>query len=292
MKIDFTEMTVKLAEELDLRPGVVLAFIKEFFTESFDKDEALRKWGLPETHLIRLVKAVSQMPVGKILDNPSKNIKEILEKYGTLRPKPDREYDQFTATDETTINRGRLLAEKNDLWERNILFLGDDDLTSVAAAATGLATKITVVEIDERWGNFIKKISKENELKIEVIGADLRENLPEGLANNYDVVFTDPPYTPDGATLFLNQALVVLKKKLTSRVYFCYGNSDRARERELKIQQILAEMGWLINEKRYQFNQYHGARSIGSNSSLYLLDWTPQTRKKAISNEQKIYTNE
>jgi len=47
----------------------------------------------------------------------------------------------------------------------------------------------------------------------------------------------------------------------------------------------------LIKTKLSQFNKYSGAESIGSQSSLYVLDWTPST-KIVESNLKKIYTND
>jgi predicted methyltransferase len=60
-----------------------------------------------------------------------KKLKEFLEKYKNFRPKPKREYDQFFATEETLIRRVLILENFID-QNKEILFLGDDDLTSLA----------------------------------------------------------------------------------------------------------------------------------------------------------------
>jgi predicted methyltransferase len=136
----------------------------------------------------------------------------------------------------------------------------------------------------------IEFFAKKHDYPIQTVLHDLRNPLPNNLLNSFDVVFTDPPYTASGISVFLNRGIQALRKAPTSRLYFCYGNSDRARERELKIQSLVTEKGLLIREKLYRFNAYVGAESIGSVSSLCRCDLTPQTRSNEIS-EKNIYTN-
>ena len=178
-----------------------------------------------------------------------------------------------------------------DIYQRRLAFLGDDDLTSVACALTHQAKSITVFEVDDRLISLIETVSKKLNLDITVVKQDLTNSLDKKYSHSFDTVFTDPPYTPSGVSLFTNCAVELLDPKLTSRLYLCYGNSDRAREREVAIQKIISDFGFLIHKKYFQFNHYSGAYSIGSQSSLYLLDWTPQLKTKTISLE-KIYTHE
>mgnify|MGYP001597733675 FL=1 len=168
--------------------------------------------------------------------------------------------------------------------------MGDDDLTSIAVGVTKQAKRITVFEIDERLTSLIEKISLEYDLGIEIVKKDLRSPFSREYLSQFDTVFTDPPYTGGGISLFLNRGIELLRKRYVSRLYLCYGNSDRARERELEIQKIINEKDLLIHSKHFQFNKYIGAESIGSSSSLYLLDWTPKTKSTNISG--KFYTNE
>ncbi|MEO0250808.1 MAG: bis-aminopropyl spermidine synthase family protein, partial [candidate division WOR-3 bacterium] len=48
-----------------------------------------------------------------------------------------------------------------DLDGKSIALIGDDDLLSIALALAGLPSNITVLDIDERLGEFIKKVSKD-----------------------------------------------------------------------------------------------------------------------------------
>jgi hypothetical protein len=161
----------------------------------------------------------------------------------------------------------------------------------VTTALTGQASEIFVFEIDQRLIDLIETIARENKLGIRVIKQDFRQTMSNEFYGRFDTIFTDPPYTPVGINMFLNKAVNLLNPSLLSRIYLCYGNSDRAREREVEIQKILVDHNLLIKAKIYQFNKYYEAESIGSNSSLYVLDWTPKARTFIIDNK-KVYTNE
>jgi predicted methyltransferase len=227
-----------------------------------------------------------------IRDNESVRvlIKGQVDQIQAHRPRAKREYDQFLATEETLIKRTQFLLESGELLHRNILFLGDDDHTSIAISSIAKDVSITVLDIDQDILLSIDDLAKKHQYRISQVLHDVRKPLPADLSHRFDAVFTDPPYTPEGIDLFLHQAICALKKKPTSRLYFCYGNSDRARERELNIQSIVAKKGLLIKEKQYQFNTYNGAESIGSKSSLFVCTLTPQTASKMPAGND-IYTH-
>ncbi|MFA5025519.1 MAG: bis-aminopropyl spermidine synthase family protein [Candidatus Shapirobacteria bacterium] len=277
--------------------------------------QLIRETGLPETFLYSLLKKYSDILEppsrflvvklalrSKILEEAQASINSIqnidknflienINKATSLRPTPDRSLDQFFATPSTTFRRAKLMAKMGDISGRRLAFLGDDDLTSVACALTHQAKSITVFEVDDRLLNLIKEISQKLNLDISVVKQDLLKPLDKKYSGSFDTIFTDPPYTSSGISLFVNCAVELLAKQLTSRLYLCYGNSDRAREKEIVIQKVISDFGFLIHKKYFQFNHYAGAYSIGSQSSLYLLDWTPQTRTVSLSFD-KIYTYE
>ncbi|MBU1071544.1 bis-aminopropyl spermidine synthase family protein [Patescibacteria group bacterium] len=219
---------------------------------------------------------------------------ELLAGHKDRRCKPRRKYDQFTATIETTARRVSLLNFFGDIREKRILFLGDDDFTSIPTASLKIAQNITVVDIDTRILNEIANISEKHDLDIERLKYDVREPIPNILKNQFDVVFTDPPYTPKGIKLFVSRAIEMLdKKNKTARLYVCYGNSDRAKERFLLIQEILTNSGLVIRWVFDKFNRYYEAESIGSTSSLFVTEITPKTKPLIIQGDynEPIYTN-
>ena len=172
--------------------------------------------------------------------------------------------------------------------------MGDDDFTSISVARLGKAVEITVLDIDDRILDKIKLISDKLSLNIKTVKHDLAKALPKDLINRFDVVFTDPPYTAEGISLFLSRSISSLNRNnMAARIYLCYGNSDRAKERFLLIYRSIIDSGLMLRYVFDKFNRYFGAESIGSTSSMFVLDVTPKV--KAIIKgdyDNPIYTND
>ena len=118
------------------------------------------------------------------------------------------------------------MLEKGDIEGRKILFLGDDDLTSIAAGLFNAAKEVAVVDLDTRLLQTIKDISEEEGLRIRLVEHDLRKPLPEQLRGRYDTVFTDPPYTHPGLTLFLSRGIMALEKRVGAAVYLSFAHQS------------------------------------------------------------------
>jgi len=234
-------------------------------------------------------------------------INQVLEKYKNLRQKPKREFDQFFAIEETIFKRVDLLSKFSNI-DNKILFLGDDDLTSIALALNKKFEKIFVVDIDKEILNLIKTVSENEKLNIKTIEYDLRKPLIE--LEKFNLIFFDPPYTLNAVKLWLLRALQISlgkgtnkKRKdinyLKNKFYFlCYGYTDKGLERGYKIQKLINDLGLIIQQKFRKFNKYTGAETINNESDLYILQPTPfinlsqidSFRKKEFSG--KIYTYE
>jgi len=217
----------------------------------------------------------------------------LLQNIKKKRPLPKREYDQFTATPETTARRASLLSFFGDVKGKKLLFLGDDDFTSIATASLREAEKIVILDIDERILREIQDLSDSHKFEIKTVKYDARKKLPKELVGKYDVVFTDPPYTPEGFNLFVSRAIEMLDPiNKAARVYTCYGNSDSAKERFLPIYEVLTSSGLMTRWVFDKFSRYQGTASIGSASSLFIAEVTPQTKPVIKGNYDKpIYTN-
>ena len=218
---------------------------------------------------------------------------EILDLIMASRLDPERSYDQFSCTRETLQKRVQTFINQFDLHGKKILLIGDDDFLSIALAVTKLADQITVLEIDKRIFQTITKINKSIKLNIDIRLFDVKNKLDNNLLNSFDVVFTDPPYTPSGIALFVSRSIQSLNfHNKSARIYFCYGNSEMGKERFLEIQEQINKMGLYLSGVKEKFNQYTGAESIGNTSNLYVCEMTART-KPVISTAYngKLYTN-
>jgi predicted methyltransferase len=119
----------------------------------------------------------------------NKNIIEFLTDIKSHRPIPNRKFDQFTATIETSAKRSSLLEFMGDIEGKKILFLGDDDFTSVAVSKNGNAKELVVLDIDKRILTEIDNISAQYNLGIKTIEYDARKKLPSDFWNKYDIIF-------------------------------------------------------------------------------------------------------
>ncbi|MFH1566260.1 MAG: bis-aminopropyl spermidine synthase family protein [bacterium] len=220
-----------------------------------------------------------------------KELKEFIQYTKKLMPDPKRKYDQFYATEETVAKRVEKFMREKDLQGRNIVFLGDDDLTSLATAFVLEATEIVVVEIDPDILNVIETVSRKHRFNIKCVQGDLRRAVPKEFLHKFNTVFTDPPYTEDGFDIFLRRSLEITKEGALSGHYICYGTSSLSRERSLKIQQVINNYGLYIREKTQNFNKYiKGAETVGNTSDLYILEKTAQTKLGKSKPVSKMYT--
>lgn len=237
-----------------------------------------------------LLKTAEKKPLAFTAEDEAA-IRNVLKTYASKRPVPERSYDQFYSTPDTQVRRIKHLIENNDLANAQVLILGDDDITSVCLAVCGIAKRIVVAEIDQRQIDFINLIARNEKLKIETYLCDLKSGLLPELTQKFDLVFTDPPYTPNGFSLFLQRELEALKDS-RGTCYICYGTSERSAERLLPVQKAINDFNLVITFTSKNFNKYTGAESIGSSSNLYVLKPTQSTKIVKKPDLNRIYTYE
>ncbi|MFX1468706.1 MAG: adenosylmethionine decarboxylase [Promethearchaeota archaeon] len=226
-----------------------------------------------------------------------------IENYIKNRPTAEYALDQSHANFHTILKRLIYLLKKGDVEGRKIIFLGDDDTTSLVVALTGLAKEITVLDIDERILDFLSKSILELSLKnYNIVHHDLRDPCPENIQNYYDVVVMDPPYTNEGLRLFLKRARDVLKLnvKVNGKIYpiigkkclLCFGN--KPPEETMNVQLSILDHGFILKEMLPNFNHYIGASILGQFSHLYYLQSVTPINPELTYNydSQPIYTSE
>ncbi|MDQ1655664.1 MAG: N4-bis(aminopropyl)spermidine synthase [Cryptosporangiaceae bacterium] len=205
-----------------------------------------------------------------------------------------RALDHVAATAETAAWRGLWLDATYDLAGARLLCVGDHDLTSLAATLANPALAVTVVDVDERILEYIGTEAACRGLDVTCLAGDLRYGLPPSAAECADLVFTDPPYTPEGVRLFLARGAEGLRDRERGRLLMAYGFSDRTPALGLKVQQAGQELALAYEAILPGVQHYDGAEAIGSASDLYVCRPTARTWKvlgAVAESAANIYTH-
>ena len=216
-------------------------------------------------------------PIPVVLKDICKCLADIAER----RPKVDVKLDQSHATPETVLRRAVYLYEHDALEGRNLLVLGDDDLTSVAVGLLAqhleiVLGQVVVLECDGRLVDFLSVVSEREGLSINVIARDLREDIPSDLCGKMDVFFTDPPYTLPGLSLFVSRGASALVPEVGKQGFVSFGR--RSPDETARAIGSLIEMGFAPVEIIPDFNKYVGAQVLGGVSQMIRLVSTEKPR--------------
>lgn len=202
-------------------------------------------------------------------------------------PPPLPALDHVQATPETVLERARWLDERYDLGALAVTFLGDHDLTSLAVRYLRPDADLTVVDVDDR---VLAYLDAESGHTIRTIHADLRFGLPRAATGQADLVFSDPPYTPEGMALFAGRAVECLADPPRGRILLAYGYSHRHPKLGHQVQRALLNLGLTFEAVLPGFHRYAGAQAIGSRADLYVCQPTAAAKKKSAG-RKTIYTH-
>ncbi|TDD80092.1 putative methyltransferase [Actinomadura darangshiensis] len=212
-------------------------------------------------------------------------------------PPPVQALDHVPATAETVVKRARFMLTGFELTGAHVLLVGDHDLTSLglflAGGAPGL--RVSVADIDERLLEYVDTEAARRGWDVRCHFADLRLGLPAALRESCDLVFTDPPYTPEGVRLFVARGLQGLRDHRNGRIQLAYGFGERQPALGLAVQKALNPLHLAYEAVLPGFNRYVGAQAIGSAASLYVLRPTRRTagavRAVADESPESMYTH-
>lgn len=189
----------------------------------------------------------------KYKDIDFKYVEKEIKKIFNNRPKPTLLFDQRPVTYKTTIKRVKYMLDRNDIYDKNIVFLGDDDLTSIALALTKVKCNILMLDVDERLVDYINALKDEYKLNIEAKVYNALNNTPKELMHKFDVFATDPTPEKIPFTLFMNHAINLLKGK-DSIIYTSIYSS--AMEETLDLQNVINDMNLYITDMTPNFTHY------------------------------------
>ncbi|MBN3585469.1 bis-aminopropyl spermidine synthase family protein, partial [Algoriphagus aestuarii] len=91
--------------------------------------------------------------------------------------------------------------------------------------------------------------------------ADLRVGLPPAVRGSADLVFTDPPYTPEGVELFVRRGLEGAVDPKNTRILLAYGASETTPALAARVQQRFTRLHLAIEALWPDFNRYLGAEA-------------------------------
>ncbi len=171
------------------------------------------------------------------------------------RPQASHEFDQGYVTPQTTIARFVIAYERGDVFGKDILVLGDDDLVSIMLGLSGLPKSITVVEIDRRLTDFIRDVAAKEGFEIDVEDFDLRKPLPEEHKGRYNTFFTDPPETLKAADAFVGRGVSALKN-VGDAGYFGFTRREASLSKWYNVQKLLWDYGVVITDIVHNFSEY------------------------------------
>jgi N4-bis(aminopropyl)spermidine synthase len=203
-------------------------------------------------------------------------IVQVMTALAAEAPRARTDLDHVPATPETAVRRALWLDSTYDLAGAVLLFVGDHDLTSLAVGQVSPGAELVVVDIDEATLEFIDSRAGRLGIGVRCLAGDLRFGLPEGARGCADLVFTDPPYTPEGVELFATRGLQGLGNRDNGRVIVAFGFSDRQPSLGFGAQSAAHRLGLAYETVLPRFSRYDGAQAVGSSSSLYV--WRPTTR--------------
>src|SRR5690242_13705410 len=221
--------------------------------------------------------------LGLVVPEPAAALTATLEHAALGVPTVKLELDQTHCTPDTKLRRVLAMHEAGALAGQRILFLGDDDLVSVALAAfagqAGAAARprgVTVLDCDPDLVGYLRDELRHPGFDAEVIEHDLRDPLTGALTGAFDVACTDPPYTVAGAELFLSRAVDALAPGAGGHVFFSFG--PRRPAETVATQRLMSDMGLAIRSLTPGFNFYTGAGILAGTSHLYHLRTTQDSK--------------
>ena len=188
---------------------------------------------------------------------PEAKFREVLEEFKKIvekRPSPSLDFFQGYMLEKDVVARAALMHYYGDLEGKEIVLIGDDDLLSVALALTDLPSRITVLDVDRRLGDFLQIVNKDYGFNIEFVEYNVAEPLPQRLRRRFAVFSSEPLETVSGLKAFIMRGVACLKENGVG--YFGLTRYEASLKKWLAIQKLLAKMNCVITDIIQGFSIY------------------------------------
>ncbi|MGV9554813.1 GNAT family N-acetyltransferase [Streptomyces sp. NPDC003522] len=233
-----------------------------------------------------------ELVIPSVLDEAVRRLRALME----AGPAADMAIDQSHCTPETKVRRVLALLAAGALPGGSLLLVGDDDLVSLAVAVVGdvlgapIVERVTVVDISPEILAYIREVSAGLGTRVETVEHDLRRPLPAELHDGFDVAMTDPPYTAEGARLFLSRAVEGLRPGPAHSIFFSFGG--KSPDEMLEVQREIMALDLVTNGYVRNFNEYEGSGILGGVGFFQHLLTTTSTASRQGAYEGPLYTGD
>lgn len=201
----------------------------------------------------------------KIISNslPSPNLceikidKKLLKNYKNFRNKvfEKEEFDQLQLSEEAVLKKIEAMRKFDDLKDKKIICLGDDDLVGIALALTKETREITILDIDKEIIDYENNVFEKLGYKKSAFLCDFLKPIPERFRGKYDIFITEPPDTVKGIALFFSRGIECLNKE-GGIAYLGVSTTDLDENEFLKIEENILKMKGLITDIFSHFEGY------------------------------------
>lgn len=159
------------------------------------------------------------------------------------RPEAILDYDQLYCSPDSTERRIARILESVDSQSGRVLFMGDDDLGSIALS-NQFEGEIHTMELDTRLLDYIKE--KAPQTTCHQIDLFLG-GIPKDLQGYFDAIMLDPPWDEYHAWCFLHKADLCLKQSHDARIFmsFCPLNVEHLHQKAQPFFQRFAQKGFV-----------------------------------------------
>jgi predicted methyltransferase/RimJ/RimL family protein N-acetyltransferase len=235
-----------------------------------------------------------EIVIPSVLDEAVTRLRKIMDS----GPGADMSLDQSHSTAETKVRRVLALFRAGVLPGGSLLLVGDDDLISVALLVVGeilgapLVTRLGVVDVSSKILGYIREVTSQFDVRVETVRQDLRDPLADKLLGQFDAAMTDPPYTTEGARLFLSRAIEGLRPGAGRSIFFSFGSKGPTEMFE--VQQEIMRLGLVTYSLIRNFNEYKGSGILGGTGFMQQLLTTHETKSslKTSRYDGPLYTRD
>lgn len=191
---------------------------------------------------------------GILLDEKFQRIVDEFKNIVKDRPAPSINFFQGYMREEDVVSRAALMHRYGDLRNKKIILIGDDDLLSIVLSLTGLPARICVLDADERLGNFLKKVNREQGFEIEFKKYNVKDPLPKDMTGAFDTFSSEPLESASGLKAFVTRGVSCLRENGAG--YFGLTILEASLKKWLLIERLLAKMNCVITDIIRDFSRY------------------------------------